>query len=79
LQVSSLLRRLARKRLIGKTRELIAEWLGMRHAFERQRALFEPPLGRRTGIKGRDTTDESKARIGRCIDELEALLKVHDG
>ena len=58
-------------------RELIAEWLGMRHEFERQLALFEPPLDRRTGTNGRDTTDESKARIGRCIDELQALLEAH--
>jgi hypothetical protein len=64
--------------LVWKMRELIAEWLGMRHEFERQLALFEPPLDRRTGTSGRDTTDESKARIVRCIEELQALLKAHD-
>ena len=35
---------------------------------------FNPPMNLRTSTKGKDTTDETKARLQRCLNELEILI-----
>ena len=57
---------------------LIAEWKNMKRVLERQLALFESPFSMRTGSNGQDTTEETRNRVARCIDELNALLKAHN-
>jgi hypothetical protein len=57
---------------------LIAEWKNMKRVLERQLALFESPFSMRTGSNGQDTTEETRNRVARCIDELNALLEAHN-
>ena len=57
---------------------LIAEWKNMKRVLERQLALFESPFSMRTGSNGQDTTEETRNRVTRCIEELDALLKAHN-
>ena len=47
----------------------------MRSGLERQLAIFGPPINLHTRSEGTDTTADSKARIVRCIAELDELLK----
>jgi hypothetical protein len=56
---------------------LIAEWKEMKRALEKQLAAFDPPMNMHTGHNGRDTTEESKARVRRFIQELDDLLRIH--
>jgi len=57
---------------------LIAEWKNMKRDLERQLTLFESPFSMRTGSNGQDTTEETRNRVTRCIEELDALLKAHN-
>jgi hypothetical protein len=52
----------------------IAEWKSMKAELERQLAAFDPPMRLRTFTTQRETTQESKAHIRRCIVRLDELL-----
>jgi hypothetical protein len=60
-------------------RELVARWRAMKAEFEQQLAAFGPPMNLHSNTNNLDTTADSKARVTRCIAELEALLKTHGG
>jgi hypothetical protein len=56
---------------------LIIEWKLMKAALERQQEAFNSPMPLRTFTKRRDTTQESKEHVARCILELTVLLRQH--
>ena len=54
---------------------LIVEWKLMKAALERQQEAFNPPMRLRTFTSHRETTEESKQHIRRCIAQVDELLK----
>jgi hypothetical protein len=52
---------------------LIEGWKRMKGDLEVQLVAFDPPMSLRTSSNRRDTTEESKQYIRRCIAELRAF------
>ena len=59
-------------------KDLVGRWKKMKTDLEKQLAAFEPPMNMRTHSNHQETTAESKARLGRALAELDALVKKHE-
>jgi hypothetical protein len=57
--------------------DLVEDWKLMKAELELHLAAFGPPTLLRVHSGGRDTTEETKERVERCILELDGLLRQH--
>jgi len=56
---------------------LIEDWKLIRAELEQQLVALGPPAYLQTRNNQRNTTEESKLRVRRCITELDQLLRQH--
>ena len=54
--------------------EFDSQWKRMKGNLATQLNAFNPPMNLRTSKNGKDTTEETKERVRRCLNEIDTLI-----